>query len=70
MKKHKEHSKGSYSGVKKYIPSIELKRIPPDKALSALRKSGYDVNEEQSEEIMEFLYIVVKLTLKEFFTSD
>ncbi|WP_374464429.1 hypothetical protein [Chryseobacterium sp.] len=70
MKKHKEHNKGSYSGVKKYIPSIELKKIPPEKALHLLRKAGYDINDEQSEEIMEFIYIIVKLTLKEFFTSD
>lgn len=37
MKKHKEQSKGSYSEVKKYIPSIDLKKIPPDKALTTLR---------------------------------
>jgi len=70
MKKHKEQSNRSYWEVKKYIPSIELKRIPPDKAWATLRKSGYDINEEQSEEIMEVLYIIIKLTLKEFFTSD
>ncbi|MDN3692563.1 hypothetical protein QWZ06_09880 [Chryseobacterium tructae] len=70
MKKHKERSKRLYSEVKKYIPSIDLKKIPPDKALAILRKSGYDINEEQSEEIMEVLYIIIKLTLKEFFTSD
>jgi hypothetical protein len=70
MKKHKEQSKGSYTEVKKYVPSIDLKKIPPDKALATLRKSGYDISEEQSEEIMEVLYIIIKLTLKEFFTSD
>lgn len=70
MEKHKEHSKEPYSEVKKYIPSVELKKIPPEKALHLLRKAGYDINEERSDEIMEFIYIIVKLTLKEFFTSD
>lgn len=67
---HKEKNKVPYSESKKYIPSIELKKIPPEKALHLLRKAGYDINEEQSEEIMEFVYIIVKITLKEFFTSD
>lgn len=67
---HKENKKILYSESKKYIPSIELKKISPQKALYLLRKAGYDINEEQSEEIMEFIYIIVKLTLKEFFTSD
>ncbi|MDR4951202.1 hypothetical protein REB14_03260 [Chryseobacterium sp. ES2] len=67
---HKENNKVLYSESKKYITSIELKKIPPEKALHLLRKAGYDINEEQSEEIMEFIYIIVKLTLKEFFTSD
>lgn len=53
-----------------YIPPIKLKEIPPDKAFAILRKAGYDVTEQQSEEIMQFLYIIVKITLKEFFTSD
>lgn len=67
---HKENNKVLYSESKKYIPSIELKKISPEKALHLLRKVGYDINEEQSEEILEFIYIIVKLTLKEFFTSD
>lgn len=67
---HKENNKVLYSESKKYIPSIKLKKISPQKALHLLRKAGYDINEEQSEEIMEFIYIIVKLTLKEFFTSD
>jgi hypothetical protein len=71
MKKDKlKNVSRSQPEIKKYIPSISLKKIPPEKALHLLRKTGYDVNEEQSEEIMEFLYIIVKLTLKEFFTSD
>ncbi|AZA77044.1 hypothetical protein EG359_06245 [Chryseobacterium joostei] len=71
MKKDKSKIQpASQYDIKKYIPAIKLKKIPPDKALEILRTAGYNINEEQSEEIMEFLYIIVKLTLKEFFTSD
>jgi len=71
MKKGKvKNQSTSRSKIDQYIPSIELRKIPPDKALQLLRKAGYDINQEQSEEIMEFLYTIVKLTLKEFFTSE
>lgn len=73
MKKAKRSIEKNYAknlGIQKYVPAIDLKKIPPEKAFTILRKAGYDINEEQSEEIMEFLYILVKLTLKEFFASD
>lgn len=56
--------------IEQYIPSVELKKIPPEKALAILKKAGYEIDKDQSEEIMEFVYIIVKLTLKEYFTSD
>lgn len=71
MKKVKiKKQSSSRSKIDRYIPSIELKKIPPEKALAVLKKAGYDIDQEQSEEIMDFLYVIVKLTLKEFFTSD
>lgn len=71
MKKEKsEKNEGYQSATDKYVPPINLKRIPPEKAYAILRKAGYDINEQQSEEIMEFLYVIVKITLKEFFASD
>lgn len=69
MKKAKLRNE-SKPEINKYIPTIPLKKIAPEKALHILRRAGHDVTEKQSEEIMEFLYIIVKLTLKEFFTSD
>lgn len=69
----KDNNEKKYKGqkeVNKYIPSIAIKKIPPERALVILKKAGYNIDEEQSEELMEFLYIIVKLTLKEFFTSD
>lgn len=71
MKKGKVKKQStSLSRIDQYIPSIELKKIPPEKALATLKKAGYDISQDQSEEIMDFLYILVKLALKEFFTSD
>lgn len=71
MKKEKSEKKyKDQQEVNKYIPSIAIKKIPPEKALAILRKTGYEIDAEQSEEVMEFLYTIVKLTLKEFFTSD
>lgn len=69
----KDKNKIKFKGqkeVNKYIPSIAIKKIPPERALAILKKAGCNIDEEQSEEVMEFLYIIVKLTLKEFFTSD
>lgn len=71
MKKEKLKKKETYESLTvPYIPPIKLKEIPPDKAFAILRKAGYDITEQQSEEIMQFLYIIVKITLKEFFASD
>ena len=71
MKKEKREKKyKDQQEVNKYIPSIAIKKIPPEKALAILRKTGYEIDAKQSEEVMEFLYTIVKLTLKEFFTSD
>ncbi len=71
MKKDNNEKKyKSQKEVNKYIPSIAIKKIPPERALAILKKAGYNIEEQQSEEVMEFLYIIVKLTLKEFFISD
>jgi hypothetical protein len=70
MRKDINKSKSNNQKEDKYIPAIAIKKIPSEKALAVLRKAGYDIDAEQSEEVMEFLYIIVKLTLKEFFTSD
>lgn len=71
MKKDRLKKKETYESVSvPYIPPIKLKEISPDKAFAILRKAGYDISEKQSEEIMEFLYIIVKNTLKKFFASD
>ena len=71
MKKEKLRKGETYEALAvPYIPPIKLKEISPDKAFAILRNAGYDITEQQSEEIVQFLYIIVKITLKEFFASD
>lgn len=49
---------------------IPLKKIPAKEAAALLRSAGIEVKGEEAEEIMEFLYIITQITLKEFFSPD
>lgn len=44
--------------------------MPIEEAKEMLRKAGIDVPEEEVEEIMEFLYMLTQITVKEFFSPD
>lgn len=46
----------------------DIKKIPVEKALKILYDNGIIVNEEELNEILEFLYLLVRITLKEFLT--
>ena len=46
----------------------DIKKIPVEKALKILFDNGIIVNEEELDEILEFLYLLVRITLKEFLT--
>lgn len=43
----------------------DRKKIPVEKALKILYEDGIIVNEEELDEILEFLYLLVRITLKE-----
>ncbi|WP_034728341.1 hypothetical protein [Chryseobacterium sp. JM1] len=47
-----------------------IKKMPIEEAMEMLHKAGIDVSEEEAEEIMEFLYMLTQITLKEFFSPD
>jgi hypothetical protein len=49
---------------------IPVKKIPIQEAMHLLRNAGIDVREEEAEEIMEFLYTLTQITIKEFFSLD
>ncbi|MNK59946.1 hypothetical protein D3C87_790690 [compost metagenome] len=46
----------------------DIKKIPVDKALKILHDNRIIVNEEELDEILEFLYLLARITLKEFLT--
>lgn len=47
-----------------------IKKMPIEEAMEMLRKAGIDVQKEEAEEIMEFLYMLTQITIKEFFSPD
>lgn len=46
----------------------DIKKIPVEKALKILYDNGIIVNEEELNEILDFLHLIVKITIKEFLT--
>ena len=44
----------------------EERGITPKKAISILEKHGYQISEEEAEEILDFLYILAKLTVNQY----
>ncbi len=48
---------------------LEKRNITSEQALKVLRKNGIDVNEDQAKIILDFLYILAKLTLNQYFTK-
>jgi hypothetical protein len=49
---------------------IPIKKMPIKDAMELLRTAGIDVQEEEAEEIMEFLYTLTQITIKEFRSLD
>ncbi len=67
-KSFKKSSAGNTSPVHFVFQSVSIKNIPDQEALELLRKKGFDINEDEAREIMQFLYTVTQVTLKEFFS--
>jgi|GEM_PF-1074855 hypothetical protein len=44
----------------------ELIRITPDKAIEILRKDGIDVNIEEAQIILDFLYIIANIAIEQY----
>lgn len=61
---------GSDSKKIELEPLMKFKEMPFDKATEMLKKAGFEVTEEETVEIMEFLHTLAKLTIKEFFSPD
>lgn len=46
---------------------LERRNITPQQAMNILRKNGLEVTENQAKNILDFLYVLAKLVLKEHF---
>lgn len=44
----------------------EERGITPKKAIAILEKHGYQISEEEAIEILDFLYILAKLTVNQY----
>jgi len=44
----------------------EKRNITPQMAVKILRKNGIEVDEKKAEEILDFLYLWAKLTVKQY----
>uniref|UniRef100_F4C323 Uncharacterized protein n=2 Tax=Sphingobacteriaceae TaxID=84566 RepID=F4C323_SPHS2 len=49
---------------------IEKRHITPEQATKILNKRGIEVNEKQAKIILDFLYILAKLTVNQYFRKD
>ncbi|UKB78552.1 hypothetical protein [Chryseobacterium sp. MEBOG07] len=70
MKKKKSISKPIKGplDVNEFGHLITIKEIPLEKAMELLHNAGIEVEMDEAEEIMAFLYLLTKITLKEFFS--
>lgn len=48
------------------MESEELIRITPDKAIEILRKDGIEVNIEEAQIILDFLYIIANIVIEQY----
>jgi len=48
----------------------EIEKIPIDEAMELLRKEGIQVGEDEAELIMEFLYNLTMIVIRECFDNE
>lgn len=48
---------------------LEKRNITPEQAVKVLRENGINVNEDQAKIILDFLYILAKLTVNQCFAK-
>ncbi|MFC0321209.1 MULTISPECIES: hypothetical protein [Olivibacter] len=49
---------------------LEKRSIAPEQAMKILIKNGLEVNENQAKIILDFLRILAKLTVNQYFNKD
>ncbi len=46
---------------------LERRNITPDQAVRILRKNGIEVTEKEARKILDFMYIIAKLAIRDYF---
>ncbi|AZB25192.1 hypothetical protein BAZ12_08975 [Elizabethkingia miricola] len=54
----------------KHSTFIELEEIPFEQFLETVRSTGRVVSEEEAKEMLEILYTLARITIKQFFSPD
>ncbi|MEE6125976.1 hypothetical protein V2E39_01105 [Chryseobacterium arthrosphaerae] len=49
---------------------IELEEISLDEFMEAVRKSGKKVTEEEAIEMLDFLHMLTRVTIKQYFSPE
>lgn len=72
MKKSGSSQKGKIFNAEmlKLSTFIELEEISIADFLETIRSTGKEVSEKEAREMLEFLYSLTRLTIKEFFSPE
>lgn len=49
---------------------LEKRNITPERAMQILRKNGMQVDENQAKKILDFMYLLAKLVVREYLSED
>lgn len=68
----KQLNKPKYVSVSENTPSrshIKIIKLSHEESIKRLKSAGFDVTEKEAEEIMEFLYLLAEIMLKELINN-
>ena len=54
----------------KHSDFIELEELPIDQFIETIRKTGREVTEEEAKEMLEILYTLTRITIRQFFAPE
>lgn len=49
---------------------LEKRNVTPDQAVRILRKNGIEVTEKEARKILDFMYIIAKLAIRDYFSDS
>lgn len=49
---------------------LEKRNVTPDQAVRILRKNGIEATEKEARKILDFMYILAKLAIREYFSDS